>query len=102
MQDILRDYLPIVIFMAVAGGLALSDGRVTEARIALGGVAAKPWRARRAEAALVGRTPTRDAILAAIREELVDARPLSGNAFKIGLAERTVTAVLTALAGARA
>jgi xanthine dehydrogenase YagS FAD-binding subunit len=88
--------------ISVAGGLALADGRVSEARIALGGVAAKPWRARRAEAALAGRAPTRDAILAAIREELVDARPLSGNAFKIGLAERTVTAVLSALAGARA
>ncbi len=88
--------------ISVAGGLALADGRVSEARIALGGVAAKPWRARRAETALVGRAPTRDAILAAIREELVDARPLSGNEFKIGLAERTATAVLSALAGARA
>jgi xanthine dehydrogenase YagS FAD-binding subunit len=88
--------------ISVAGGLALADGRVTEARIALGGVAARPWRARRAETALVGRAPTRDAFVAAIREELADARPLSGNAFKIGLAERTVTAVLAALAGARA
>lgn len=88
--------------ISVAGGLALADGRVTEARIALGGVSAKPWRARRAETALVGHAPTLEAILAAIREELVDARPLSGNAFKIGLAERTVTAVLTDLAGARA
>ncbi|MHA6720707.1 FAD binding domain-containing protein [Sphingomonas sp. RS6] len=88
--------------VSVAGGLALADGHVREARIALGGVAAKPWRARRAEAALVGVAPHPDAFLAAIREELADARPLSGNAFKIGLVERTAVAVLTTLAGARA
>jgi xanthine dehydrogenase YagS FAD-binding subunit len=88
--------------VSVAGGLALSDGRVREARIALGGVAAKPWRARRAEAALIDQAPNVDTLRAAIREELADARPLAGNAFKIGLVERTVVAVLTALAGARA
>jgi xanthine dehydrogenase YagS FAD-binding subunit len=88
--------------VSVAGGLALAEGRVREARIALGGVAAKPWRAGRAEAALVGVAPTPDAFRAAIREELAEARALSGNGFKIGLVERTVVAVLTALAGARA
>lgn len=86
--------------ISVAGGLALADGRVTEARIALGGVAAKPWRATRAEAALIGVSPTEEAFLAAIREELAGAQPLSGNAFKIGLVERTVVAVLADLAGA--
>lgn len=88
--------------VSVAGGLALAEGRVREVRIALGGVAAKPWRARRAEAALIGVAPNPDAFLAAIREELAGARPLSGNAFKIGLVERTVVAVLATLAGARA
>ncbi|WP_062733385.1 FAD binding domain-containing protein [Sphingobium abikonense] len=88
--------------ISVAGGLALADGQVAQARIALGGVAAKPWRARRAEQALVGRAPTPDAFLAAIREDLIDARPLSGNSFKIGLVERTMVAVLTALAGTNA
>lgn len=86
--------------ISVAGGLALTDGRVTEARIALGGVAAKPWRAARAEAALIGVAPTEEAFLAAIREELAGAQPLSGNAFKIVLVERTVVALLAALAGA--
>ena len=88
--------------ISVAGGLALSDGRIAEARIALGGVAAKPWRASRAETALVGVAPTPDAFQAAIREELIGAQPLSGNGFKIGLVERTVVAVLTALAGEHA
>lgn len=87
--------------ISVAGGLALADGRVAQARLALGGVAARPWRATRAEAALVGNAPTPDAFLAAIRTELADARPLSGNAFKISLVERTVVAVLAALSGAR-
>lgn len=86
--------------ISVAGGLALAGGRVTEARIALGGVAAKPWRATRAEAALIGLAPTNDAFLAAIGEELAGAQPLSGNAFKIGLVKRTVVAVLAGLAGA--
>ena len=86
--------------ISVAGGLALADGCVTQARLALGGVAAKPWRATKAEAALVGAAPTPDAFLSAIREELAGARPLSGNGFKIDLAARTTVAVLTALAGA--
>jgi xanthine dehydrogenase YagS FAD-binding subunit len=88
--------------ISVAGGLALAEGRVSEARIALGGVAAKPWRARRAEAALIGVAPTHDAFLAAIREELAGAQPLSDNAFKIDLVERTVVAMLAAIAGAGA
>jgi xanthine dehydrogenase YagS FAD-binding subunit len=88
--------------ISVAGGLAVADGRVTQARIALGGVAAKPWRARKAEAALVGVAPTPEAFLAAIREELVGAQTLSGNGFKIGLVERTAVAVLSDLAGAHA
>ncbi|SCY92577.1 xanthine dehydrogenase family protein subunit M [Rhizobium sp. NFACC06-2] len=87
--------------ISVAGGLALTNGRVTEARIALGGVAAKPWRAARAEAALIGVAPTEEAFLAAIREELAGTQPLSGNAFKIVLVERTVVALLAALAGTR-
>lgn len=88
--------------VSVAGGLAVTDGRIADVRLALGGVAAKPWRATKAEAALFGALPTPDAFLAAIREELAGARPLSGNGFKIGLVERTVVAVLTALAGAHA
>lgn len=88
--------------ISVAGGLALADGRIADARLALGGVAAKPWRATKAEAALVGVAPTPEAFLAAIRKELVGARALSGNDFKIRLVERTVVAVLTSLSGAHA
>lgn len=88
--------------ISVAAGLELVDGVIAEARIALGGVAAKPWRAARAEAALRGVAPTPDNLRGAIREDLANAKPLSGNAFKIGLVERTVVAVLGALNGQRA
>ena len=82
--------------------LVVEDGAVAEAAIALGGVAAKPWRATRAEAALKGLPATRENFLAAAAEELTAARPLDGNAFKVGLTQRTIAAVLTSLAGERA
>ena len=55
--------------------------------------------AAKAEAALSGKTPDEATFAAAIRAELADARPLSGNGFKIGLVERTATALLASLAG---
>ena len=85
--------------ISVAGGLDVIDGKVAEARIALGGVAAKPWRAHRAETALRGLPATQESFLSAAEEELSAAQPLEGNAFKIGLAKRTIVAVLGALAG---
>ena len=65
--------------------------------MALGGVAAKPWRAFTAEAALRGRRATVDGFRDAARAELAAARPLRDNAFKIALAERTIIAVLGGL-----
>lgn len=88
--------------VSVAGGLDVTEGKITEVRIAMGGVAARPWRATRAEAALLGRAATPETFRAAAQEELAAAQPLDGNGFKIGLAERTIAAVLTALAGDRA
>ncbi|MBW4331753.1 xanthine dehydrogenase family protein subunit M [Stakelama sp. CBK3Z-3] len=85
--------------ISVAGGLDVVDGAVAEARIALGGVAAKPWRAKRAEAALRGLPATHASFQAAAEEELAAAQPLEGNAFKVGLAQRTIVAVLQSLAG---
>jgi xanthine dehydrogenase YagS FAD-binding subunit len=85
--------------VSVACGLEVSDGKIADVRIALGGVAPRPWRATRAEAALRGLPPTRDNFLAAARAELATASPLDGNAFKIGLAQRTIAAVLASLAG---
>ena len=84
--------------VSVAAALELApDGSVQDVRLALGGVAAKPWRAFAAEAMLRGKAATADSFQAAARAELADARPLRDNAFKISLAERTITAVLGSL-----
>jgi xanthine dehydrogenase YagS FAD-binding subunit len=88
--------------VSVAAALDVTDGRVSDVRIALGGVAHKPWRATRAEALLMGGPATADAFRAAADAELAEARPLNDNGFKIELTARTVTAVLAELAGADA
>ena len=85
--------------VSVAGALTVEDGTVVDARLALGGVAHKPWRARTAEAALRGQPATEDVFVAAAELELASAQPLEGNAFKVPLAKRTITAVLGELAG---
>jgi xanthine dehydrogenase YagS FAD-binding subunit len=85
--------------VSVAAALRVEDGAVAEARVALGGVAHKPWRASLAEAALVGGPATEAAFRAAADAELAHAKPLRDNAFKIELAARTLTAVLVDLAG---
>jgi xanthine dehydrogenase YagS FAD-binding subunit len=85
--------------ISVAAALRVEDGIVAEARVALGGVAHKPWRASKAEAALIGRPATEAVFRAAADAELAGAKPLRDNAFKIELAARTLTAVLADLAG---
>ena len=88
--------------VSVAAALEVKDGAVSDVRIALGGVAHKPWRAWKAEQALRGGPATGDAFRAAAQAELTDAKPLSHNAFKIELATRTIVAVLNELNGAAA
>lgn len=84
--------------VSVAAALDLApDGTVRDVRLALGGVAHKPWRALVAEAALRGGPSTAEAFRAAAEAELQDAVGLRHNAFKIELAKRTITAVLTGL-----
>jgi xanthine dehydrogenase YagS FAD-binding subunit len=87
--------------VSVAAVLELDGGAVSQVRLALGGVAHKPWRATKAEQALTGRPATADSFRAAIEAELADAAPLRDNGFKVELAKRTVVAVLEELAGAR-
>jgi xanthine dehydrogenase YagS FAD-binding subunit len=83
--------------VSVAAAVDINDGTIGDVRIALGGVAHKPWRALKAEATLRGKPATRENFRAAAEAELADARPLHHNAFKIELAERTITAVLQEL-----
>ncbi|MGI4730341.1 MAG: FAD binding domain-containing protein [Janthinobacterium lividum] len=88
--------------VSVAAALEVTDGQVSDVRLALGGVAHKPWRATRAEGLLKGGPATPEAFRAAAEAELADATPLGDNGFKIELAVRTMTAVLAELAGADA
>jgi xanthine dehydrogenase YagS FAD-binding subunit len=76
--------------VSAAAALRLENGVIVEARLALGGVAAKPWRAREAEATLIGKRPDRDAFRAAAEAALAEARPAGDNGFKIELARRIV------------
>jgi xanthine dehydrogenase YagS FAD-binding subunit len=83
---------------SVAAELVIDAGAVTSARIALGGVAHKPWRAHRAEEALRGRPATEDTFRRAADDELAQAVPLPGNEFKIELTKRAIVATLSTLA----
>jgi xanthine dehydrogenase YagS FAD-binding subunit len=85
--------------VSVAAALRIEDGRVAEARVALGGVAHQPWRARRLEAALAGGPVDDQAFRAAAEQELDQARPQPGNAFKVPMARNSIVAVLRELAG---
>ncbi|MCS3764879.1 FAD binding domain-containing protein [Bradyrhizobium centrosematis] len=80
--------------VSAAAALRLENGKIAEARLALGGVAAKPWRARAAEDVLKGVAPTADAFQEAAWRALTDAKPSGDNAFKIELARRIVVRAL--------
>jgi xanthine dehydrogenase YagS FAD-binding subunit len=80
--------------VSVAVALDLDGGAVREARIALGGVAHMPWRARRAEAALEGAPATEESFARAAEAELEQARPLRDNAFKVPLARNVIVRTL--------
>lgn len=88
--------------VSVAAAVEIEDGVIVDARIAFGGVAHAPWRAYRAEEALRGSTASERGYRAAADAELADARPAEGldggNAFKIPLLRRTLTATLRDLA----
>jgi xanthine dehydrogenase YagS FAD-binding subunit len=88
--------------VSVAAALELDNGKIKDVRLALGGVAHKPWRALKAEAALKGQPATEATFQEAAKVELNEAKPLRDNGFKIELARRTITAVLMELAGVKA
>jgi xanthine dehydrogenase YagS FAD-binding subunit len=81
--------------VSAAAALRLESGVIAEARIALGGVALKPWRARAAEATLAGARSDPAVFRRAAETALTDARPSGDNAFKIELARRVVVRALT-------
>jgi xanthine dehydrogenase YagS FAD-binding subunit len=81
--------------VSVAAALELDRGRIAEARLALGGVAHKPWRDPEAEAMLRGRAADETTFLSAADLLLRDAKGFSHNAFKIDLARRAIVRALT-------
>jgi xanthine dehydrogenase YagS FAD-binding subunit len=85
---------------SVAAVVRVEGGVVTRAGIAFGALAHKPWRARRAEEALVGAAPTEAAFEYAVDLELAAARPLRDNAYKVPLARSLALDVLTRLTAA--
>lgn len=85
--------------VSVAAVLEVEDGRIKDVRLALGGVAPKPWRAWKAEEALRGGPADQAAFARAAEAELAAAVPLSHNEFKIELARRAIAATLAELAG---
>jgi len=85
--------------VSAAAALELDHGAIRSARMALGGVAHKPWRSEKAEALLVGKTPGREAWLAAANELLAGAKGYEHNAFKIAMARQTIVRAFTLALG---
>jgi xanthine dehydrogenase YagS FAD-binding subunit len=91
----LRDRASYEFALASAGVVVtVGGGKITRARIALGGVATKPWRSTDAEAALVGQPVGAPAFRQAAEVALRDAKPQSQNGFKIELAKRCLVHAL--------
>ena len=82
---------------SVAAALDVRDGVVRDVRLAFGAVAPRPWRARTAERALIGRPARAETFGAAADAELAAAEPLPRNAYKVALMRNLVVAVLTGL-----
>lgn len=84
--------------VSVAASLDIEGGRIRNARLALGGVAPKPWRAFEAERVLTGADANQESFLRAADAELAAARGYRDNRFKIELAKRTIASALNQLA----
>jgi xanthine dehydrogenase YagS FAD-binding subunit len=85
--------------VSAAAALRLEAGLIADGRLALGGVALKPWRAREAEEILIGARPETSLFRRAAEAALAEAKPSGENTFKIELARRIVVQAL-ALAAA--
>ena len=85
--------------VSVAAALDLSGGAVRAARIALGGIAHKPWRAQRAEEILTGSNLETNRLRDAAAAALEGARPYEHNGFKVELARRAIVRAVSAAAG---
>ncbi|MFK3974475.1 FAD binding domain-containing protein [Pseudomonas sp. NPDC087358] len=81
--------------VSVAAALELDGDVISDVRLALGGVAHKPWRDKAVEQSLIGKQVSRENLVAAADAMLRDAQPLAHNAFKIKLARRAIVRALS-------
>ena len=86
--------------VSVAAALEMEGDRIVTARIALGGVAHKPWRAVHAERLLAGARLDAQELRPAAEAALKDAKPYERNAFKVELAKRAIVRAVQAAGGA--
>jgi xanthine dehydrogenase YagS FAD-binding subunit len=92
----LRDRQSYEFALASAAVMVTVDGgKISRARVAMGGIGTKPWRSPEAEAALVGQTPAKESFQKAADVLLKGAKPQTENAFKIELARRCLVHALT-------
>lgn len=80
--------------VSVAAACEVRAGTITKARLALGGVAHKPWRAALAEAVLQGKRPSDELFRSAADAELKAAKPLAHNDYKVELSRRAIVLAL--------
>ena len=81
--------------VSVAAALELENGIIKDIRVALGGVAHKPWRIREKEEKLIGKEPTAENFKSLAADLLTGAIGYGGNTFKIELAQRAIVRALT-------
>ncbi len=86
--------------VSVAAAVELEGATIRSARVVLGGVAHKPWRASAAEQALVGKQASRATFEAAAQEAIAGAEPRPQNAFKVDLVRRAIVRALMEAGGA--
>jgi xanthine dehydrogenase YagS FAD-binding subunit len=87
---------------SVACAVELDGGLIAQARVALGGVATVPWRAREAEEALAGAAPSDETFRRAAHAALAGAKPREHNAYKVELAQRAIVRALRTVCGGAA
>ena len=80
--------------VSVAAALEMSGGTIKQARIAMGGVAHKPWRATEAESFLTGKSATEENFRSAADAAMKNAKPLEHNGFKVELGKRAIVLAL--------
>jgi xanthine dehydrogenase YagS FAD-binding subunit len=89
--------------VSVAAALEMNGNKIKDARVALGGVSHKPWRATEAEKFLKGKDATEANFKAAAEAEMKAAKPLEHNKFKVELGKRAIArALMMAMNGGKA